>query len=92
MVNIMVAYTFKIAEKINAYYPFGMLIPGLSLISLPGKYNSYKYGSKELQRDFGLFWGNHGIKDARPHCRPLVDSRSSGGKALQHKPLCVCHE
>jgi len=48
--------------EVNAYYPFGMLMPGLSLIAPPGKYNAYKHSAKELQKELNLQWYDHGAR------------------------------
>jgi RHS repeat-associated protein len=36
-----------------------MIIPGLSLMAPPAKWNGYKYNGKELQKEMGLNWGDH---------------------------------
>jgi RHS repeat-associated protein len=41
-----------------------MIIPGLSLMAPPGKWNGYKYSGKELQKEMGLNWGDHGARMA----------------------------
>jgi RHS repeat-associated protein len=48
--------------EINAYYPYGMLMPGLSLIAPPGKYNADKHSAKELQKELELSWYDHGAR------------------------------
>jgi RHS repeat-associated protein len=62
--NFTVAATTSNVVEINAYYPYGMLIPGLSLMAPPGKWNGYKYSAKELQKELGLNWGDHGARMA----------------------------
>ena len=59
--NLMVIHSGGSSNvlEVNAYYPFGMLIPGLSLIAPPDKYNAYKHSGKELQKDLGLSWYDH---------------------------------
>jgi RHS repeat-associated protein len=60
--NFTVAATTSNVTEINAYYPYGMIIPGLSLMAPPGKWNGYKYSEKELQTELGLNWGDHGAR------------------------------
>jgi len=48
--------------EVNAYYPFGMLMPGLGLIAPKDKYNGYKHSAKELQREMELQWYDHGAR------------------------------
>jgi RHS repeat-associated protein len=62
--NFTVATTTSNVVEINAYYPHGMLMPGLSLIAPPGKWNGYKFSAKELQKELGLNWGDHGARMA----------------------------
>jgi RHS repeat-associated protein len=62
--NFTVAATTSNVTEINAYYPYGMIIPGLSLMATPGKWNGYKYSEKELQTELGLNWGDHGARMA----------------------------
>jgi hypothetical protein len=52
--------------EVNAYYPFGMMMPGLSLIAPPDKYNAYKYSSKELGKALNLGWYNFGNRMQDP--------------------------
>jgi RHS repeat-associated protein len=52
--NFTVAATTSNVVEINAYYPYGMLIPGLSLMAPPGKWNGYKYSAKELETALNL--------------------------------------
>ena len=49
-------------SEVNAYYPFGMLMPGLSLMATPDKYNAYKHSAKELQKELELNWYDHGAR------------------------------
>jgi len=48
--------------EVNAYYPFGMLMPGLGVIASKDKYNGYKHSAKELQREMELQWYDHGAR------------------------------
>ena len=48
--------------EVNAYYPFGALIPGLSISAWPDKKNYYKYNGKELQEQMGLNWLDYGAR------------------------------
>ena len=48
--------------EVNAYYPFGMIMPGLSLIAPANKYNAYKHSAKEIQRELELKWYDHGSR------------------------------
>ena len=48
--------------EVNAYYPFGMLIPGLSISAWPDKKNYYKWSTKEIQEELGLNWYDHGAR------------------------------
>ncbi|MDR1154256.1 MAG: DUF6443 domain-containing protein [Bacteroidales bacterium] len=57
--NFTVAATTSNVIEINAYYPYGMLLPALSLMATPDKWNGYKYSGKELQKEMGLNWGDH---------------------------------
>jgi RHS repeat-associated protein len=52
--------------EVNAYYPFGMIIPNLSLTAPPDKYNAYKFGAKELQRELELNWYDFGARMYQP--------------------------
>jgi RHS repeat-associated protein len=52
--------------EVNAYYPFGMIIPNLSLTATPDKYNAYKFGAKELQRELELNWYDFGARMYQP--------------------------
>ncbi len=62
--NMMVVHSSGSSNvlEVNAYYPYGMLMPGLSLIAPPGKYNAYKHSAKELQKELGLSWYDHGAR------------------------------
>jgi RHS repeat-associated protein len=62
--NFTVAATTSNVVEINAYYPYGMLLPALSLMATPDKWNGYKYSGKELQKEMGLNWGDHGARMA----------------------------
>ena len=56
--------------EVNAYYPFGMMIPGLSLSAWPDKKNYYKWNAKEIQEELGLNWYDHGERMYDPEvCR-----------------------
>ena len=48
--------------EVNAYYPFGMLIPGLSISAWPDKKNYYRWSTKEIQEELGLNWYDHGAR------------------------------
>jgi RHS repeat-associated protein len=52
--NFTVAATTSNVIEINAYYPYGMIMPGLSLMAPPGKWNGYKYNAKELETALNL--------------------------------------
>jgi RHS repeat-associated protein len=52
--NFTVAATTSNVIEINAYYPYGMIIPGLSLMAPPDKWNGYKYSAKELETALNL--------------------------------------
>jgi RHS repeat-associated protein len=52
--------------EVNAYYPFGMIIPSLSKVAPPEKYNAYKFGAKELQRELELNWYDFGARMYQP--------------------------
>jgi RHS repeat-associated protein len=60
--NFTVAATTSNVVEVNAYYPYGMIIPGLSLMATPGKWNGYKYSAKELQKELGLGWLDLGFR------------------------------
>jgi RHS repeat-associated protein len=62
--NFTVAATTSNVVEINAYYPYGMLLPALSLMAPSGKWNGYKYSGKELQKEMELNWGDHGARMA----------------------------
>ena len=56
--NMTVTRSGGSAMEVNAYYPYGMIIPNLSIASMPNEYNAYKFSAKELQEmtdwhDFG---------------------------------------
>ena len=67
--NMMVVHSSGSSNvlEVNAYYPYGMLMPGLSLIAPPGKYNAYKHSAKELQKELGLSWYDHGARMYDPN-------------------------
>jgi len=49
--------------EVNAYYPFGMIIPNLSTwLTYPNEENYYKYNGKELQKDLNLNWLDYGAR------------------------------
>ena len=62
--NMMVIHSSGSSNvlEVNAYYPYGMLMPGLSLIAPLGKYNAYKHTAKELQKELNLQWYDHGAR------------------------------
>ena len=47
--------------EVNAYYPYGKIIPGLSKTNITAP-NNYKYNGKELQTELGLDWLNYGAR------------------------------
>ena len=50
--NMMVTRSSGSVMEVNAYYPYGMMIPDLSVsATYPGEYNAYKYNAKELQKE-----------------------------------------
>jgi len=56
--NMMVSQTVGPVMEVNAYYPYGMIIPNLSVeATFPNGKNFYKFGAKELQEMTG--WGDH---------------------------------
>ena len=61
--NMMVTHSSGTVDvlEVNAYYPFGMIMPGLSLLNINAP-NYYKYSGKELQKELGLNWGDHGAR------------------------------
>ena len=54
--NMTVTRSGGSAMEVNAYYPYGMIIPNLSISAMPSDYNAYKYNSKEEQKELGLNW------------------------------------
>jgi len=61
--NLMVVMSAGSVLEVNAYYPFGMLIPDLSTpVMLGGYFNAYKFSAKELQTDLGLNWYDFGAR------------------------------
>ena len=59
--------------EVNAYYPFGMMIPGLSVSAWSDKKNYYKWSTKEIQEALGLNWYDHGARMYDPEiCRWMV--------------------
>ena len=62
--NLMAVQSSGPVSEVNAYYPFGMIIPNLSTQALPEEYNAYKYSAKELQTELNLNWGDHGARMA----------------------------
>ena len=57
--NLMVMQSTGNVIEVNAYYPYGKIIQGLSTSSTYGK-NNYKYNGKELQTDMELNWLDYG--------------------------------
>ena len=49
-------------SEVNAYYPFGMIIGGLSLQAVGDRYNAYKYNGKELQDTTSTAWLDFGAR------------------------------
>ena len=60
--NLMAVQSVGTAKEVNAYYPFGMIIPNLSTQALPNEMNLYKYNAKELQTDLNLQWLDYGAR------------------------------
>ena len=61
--NMTVTRSGGSAMEVNAYYPYGMIIPNLSVTATyPGEYNAYKYNAKELQTELGLNWHDYGAR------------------------------
>ena len=54
--NFMVTQRSGNSMEVNAYYPYGKIIPGLSLQGFQNEYNAYKYSAKELQTELQLQW------------------------------------
>ena len=47
--------------EVNAYYPYGMIMPALSLQNFTAP-NYYKYNGKELQQELDLQWYDFGAR------------------------------
>ena len=61
--NMRVSMSSGTVMEVNAYYPYGMIIPNLSVSAmLPGEYNAYKYNNKELQTEHDLHWLDYGAR------------------------------
>jgi RHS repeat-associated protein len=59
--NMTVTHRGGNAMEVNAYYPYGMIIPDLS-VSAMQDYNAYKWSAKELQEELNLNWYDHGFR------------------------------
>jgi len=65
--NLMVTMSAGYVSEVNAYYPFGMIIPDLSTpVITGGEYNAYKFSAKELQKELGLNWHDFGARMQDP--------------------------
>ena len=61
--NMRVTMSLGSVTEVNAYYPYGMMIPNLSESAMqPGEYNAYKYNAKELQKELELNWLDYGAR------------------------------
>jgi len=56
--NMMVTHSGGNVVEVNAYYPYGMIIPSLSTPSISSEYNAYKFQSKEEIKEMELNWLN----------------------------------
>ena len=65
--NLTVSHTpGRILEE-SHYYPYGLLIPGISTTALAvNERNAYKFGGKEMQTDLDLNWGDFGARMQDP--------------------------
>ena len=59
--NLVVMQSTGNVIELNAYYPYGRIIQGLSTSSTYGK-NNYKYNGKELQTELELGWLDYGAR------------------------------
>ncbi|MDR2040621.1 MAG: DUF6443 domain-containing protein [Bacteroidales bacterium] len=59
--NLSVTRSSGNAVEVNAYYPYGMIIPLLSDHEVEG-FNAYKYNVKELQEEMELNWLDYGAR------------------------------
>jgi len=66
--NMMVMMLSGPVMEVNAYYPYGMIIPDLSEAATYGA-NAYKYNNKELQTDHDLQWLDYGARMYDPRGR-----------------------
>ena len=64
--NMMVSHSGGNVAEVNAYYPFGAIIPDLSNPAWPDQKNLYKYNAKELQEEMGLQWLDYGARMMDP--------------------------
>jgi RHS repeat-associated protein len=59
--NMRITHSAGSVLEVNAYYPYGKLIAGLSEQSTYAK-NRYKYNEKELIEDLDLQWSDYGAR------------------------------
>jgi RHS repeat-associated protein len=64
--NLIVTQSAGRVIEVNAYYPYGMIIPALSIMATPDKWNGYKYSTKELETALNLGWYNFGNRMQDP--------------------------
>jgi len=60
--HLRVTHTTGPVMEVNTYYPYGMIIPDLSIPAWQDKKNYYKYNAKELQEELNLQWLDFGAR------------------------------
>ena len=87
--NMTVTRSSGPSMDVYAYYPFGMLIPGLSDFNLSVP-NSYRYSAKEIQAEMELQWYDHGARMLGTTFSRWMTPDPLAGKYYHISPYAFC--